>query len=228
MRGKFIVLDGADGAGKDTQANALLAAAQAQGLSAALIRFPGYDTTLSGREVKAYLAGEYGEFNAVHPKITSYLYAVDRYEQQPLLNELLEKHDLVIASRYVISNIAYQAARLPEAERPAYREWAKKLDYDVLKNPHEDAVLFLSLPVELSKTLIEKRLKQGTAGRDIYDENLTYQRTVLGEYEYLCSTHDHWYQINCAHDGKIRSIDDIAQEIQQLVFTKILALAETE
>lgn len=226
MRGKLIVLDGVDGAGKDTQADQLLASARRRGISAAIIRFPAYDKTLSGKEVRAYLNGKFGELSACHPKLISYLYAVDRFEMQSQLHQLLDSHDLVIAARYVISNIAYQAARLPKEDRPAFREWAEALDYTALGNPREDAVIFLSLPVSLSDKLIAKRNQTTTTGRDIHDENAIYRKEVLGEYEALCASHDHWLSIKCDSNNQIRSIEDIAQELDQLVFERILVPVE--
>ncbi len=220
MRGKFIVLDGADGAGKDTQADRLLAAAERRGMSAAVIRFPAYDQTFSGQTIRAYQSGEFGELADCHPKLVSYLYAVDRYELQPELNRLLDTHDLVIASRYVVSNVAYMAARLPRAERPAFRTWLERLDYEVLKNPREDMVVFLSLPTELSDTLIAKR---GTAARDLNDENAAYRAEVLGEYEALCDAHAHWRKVACNAGDSIRPIDDIAAELEAMVFERMPA-----
>lgn len=219
----FIVLDGTDGSGKDTQTDQLLAAAKRRGISAATIRYPAYEQTFSGSVIRAYQSGEFGDLSVCHPKLACYPYAVDRYEQQPKLQALLAANDLVIASRYVISNIAYQAVRVPEAERAAFRVWAETLDYEVMKNPREDAVIFLSLPVELSDQLIAKRNAGKAAVRDLYDENQAYRRDVLREYQLLCASHDHWHQVHCEAGTAIRSIEDIAQEIEQLVFERILA-----
>lgn len=227
MRGKLIVLDGADGAGKDTQADRLLAHAKGRGISAAIIRFPAYEQTFSGKEVRAYQSGRFGELINCHPKLISYLYAVDRFEMQSQLHELLNTHELVIAARYVISNIAYQAARLPKEERPAFRTWAETLDYEVLHNPREDAVIFLSLPTALSDQLIAKRQQETEGARDIHDENARYREEVLGEYETLCASHDHWFSIQCNDGDQIRSIEDIATELDRLVFERVLATVET-
>jgi len=227
MRGKLIVLDGTDGSGKDTQTDLLLKSAQKRGLSAAVIRFPSHGETFSGRVIRdEYLTGKLGDLAVCHPKLICYLYAVDRFEQQASLNQLLASHDLVIATRYVISNIAYQAARIPELDRAEFRKWAEELDYDVMKNPKEDAVVFLSLPVDLATQLIEKRNAGKQVSRDLHDENKSYQRDILHEYQTLCASHDHWYQIDCESNGAIRTIDDIAQELDRLVFEQILVSEE--
>jgi len=217
MRGRFTVLDGADGAGKDTQADQLLAAAKRRGVSAAIIRFPAYEQTFSGAVIRDYQRGTFGELKDCHPKLVSYLYAVDRFEMQAHLRDLLEAHELVIASRYVISNIAYMAARLPSDQRPEFRAWLERLDYEVLGNPREDMVVFLSLPINLSDQLIAKR--KGIH-RDMNDENAVYRTEVLAEYEALCGMHDHWHKIDCAAGDTIRTIEDIAAELEQLVFER--------
>lgn len=227
MRGKFVVLDGADGVGKDTQADRLLAAAHQQGISAALIRYPGYERTLTGKVVQSYLRGEYGELDTVHPKIATYLFATDRFELKAELEQLLATHDLVIASRYAASNLAFQTARVPEVERPAFRDWVLQLEYGTFSAIKEDAVIFLSLPTALSEKLIAKRQQAAAVqSRDIYDEHKAFQLTVLEQYHILCSMFDHWRKIECEQGDDIRSIEDIGAEIQQLVFEQILAPVE--
>lgn len=226
MAATFLVIDGTDGAGKQTQTERLLAAARRRGLRAATIDFPGYARTTSGRVVRQYLDGAFGDAAVVHPMLASYPYAVDRFESAPALRQLLAENDLVVADRYVVSNIAYQAAKLPAAERPAFRDWCASLDYDVLGNPRENAVIFLSLPIEISQRLIAQRNRsQGvTVAADLHESNQRYLATVLEEYKVLCGQRDGWYEIDCsdAHNG-IRPIDDIAAEIEDLVFSRILA-----
>lgn len=182
--GLLVVIDGTDGSGKTTQIKLILKATQQQGLKAAEIVFPGYATTFAGSDIKAYLQGEFGPLKYTHPRVISYLYAVDRFEQQQRLLTLLQENDLVIAGRYVPSNVAYQAAKLPIKQRQDFRQWCEALDYKVLGNRREDAVIFISLPPRLSGALITQRNKRQKPERDIHEENLKYMEQVWQEYHH--------------------------------------------
>lgn len=231
MSGKFIVIDGADGAGKSTQTERLIAAAQARGLRATHIHFPSYEGTEGGKVVQQYLYGTFGDPASIHPMLASLPYAIDRFEQAKHVRELIATHDLVVADRYVISNMAFQGAKLPKRGRQAFTEWCAAMDYDVLGNPKEDAVLFLSVASALSEQLVNSRAA-ATGGRktDLHEANRSYQRAVLDEYHRLCAQYSHWTLIDCSQTvgGKLalRPIDDIATQIEQLVFTQILTKSE--
>lgn len=168
MPGKFIVIDGVDGTGKQTQSKVLRESLEAKGLKVAQIDFPGYERNLSGRELKKYLRGDYG--GSVHPKLASYLFAVDRYEDKAKLKDLIDKNDVVIADRYIISNIAYQSAKLPESERAEFRDWLSRLEYDILGAYREDLVVFFSLPEQAWEKLLKERAAKTGEARDIYEK----------------------------------------------------------
>ncbi|MBI4185635.1 hypothetical protein HY524_01120 [Candidatus Berkelbacteria bacterium] len=216
---RFIVLDGVDGTGKDTQAARLVALALERGLSALGLSYPIYDSH-TGRDIGAYQQGEYGELAFVDPHLASYLYAVNRFEHQTRLQQALTRNDLVIAARYVPSNVAYMAARVPNTQKVNFRAWLERLDYEILGNPKEDAVIFLDLPIDLSNRLIAKR---ALGRRDINDENHQYRESVRKEYLALAKTQPHWHVIDCALGSKIRSIQEIATEIGALVFDRLMS-----
>ena len=64
MKGRLIVIDGLDGAGKQTQAALLLDRFARAGVPARGISFPDY-THPSSALVKQYLAGEFGQADDV-------------------------------------------------------------------------------------------------------------------------------------------------------------------
>ncbi|MFR1109735.1 MAG: hypothetical protein ACLSDO_01120 [Anaerotruncus colihominis] len=66
MKGRLIVIDGLDGAGKQTQAALLLDRFARAGVPARGISFPDY-THPSSALVKQYLAGEFGQADDVRP-----------------------------------------------------------------------------------------------------------------------------------------------------------------
>lgn len=227
MAGKFIVIDGADGAGKTTQTERLIATATERGLRATHIHFPSYEGTVGGKVVQQYLHGEFGDPASIHPMLASLPYAIDRFEQANHVRELIATHDLVVADRYVISNMAFQGAKLPKRGRQQFTDWCAAMDYEVFGNPREDAVLFLSVPSQLSEQLVRGRAG-AKAGRkaDLHETNRQYQRAVLLEYHRLCTQYPHWQLIDCsqnvAGELTLRPIDDIAAQITHHVFSDIL------
>lgn len=218
-RATFIVLDGADGTGKDTQAPLLLDAAKQRGLTVSLFRFPEYETE-TGQDISAYQRGDFGELGTTDPHLICYLYAANRFQARARLREALATCDLVIAKRYVPSNVVYGSSQVPSSERAAFQDWVMRLDYSVFENPREDAVIYLDLPVDLATTLIQNRKLDR---RDINDENLSLRQTVREQYLTLSGKHEHWHVVDCQHQHSIRTIEDIQQELQRLVFDTILA-----
>ena len=76
-RGKLIVIDGTDGAGKETQTKLLEERLNAEGIHVIKYSFPNYDS-IYGKMISQYLQGDFGKSTEVHPKLASILYALDR------------------------------------------------------------------------------------------------------------------------------------------------------
>ncbi len=108
-RGKLITIEGIDGAGKSTLAQALsreLAARAAGGRPVELLREPG------GVEVSERIRALVQDpALAVAPRAEALLYAAARAQLvQELLAPLLERGTLVLLDRFVDSSLAYQGA----------------------------------------------------------------------------------------------------------------------
>ena len=79
MSGRILSLEGLDGSGKTTQADALCRVLTERGLPYRRIKFPDYSDP-SSTLVKMYLAGELGgHADAVNAYAASSFYAVDRF-----------------------------------------------------------------------------------------------------------------------------------------------------
>src|SRR5437667_268896 len=108
MAGRFIVLEGIDGAGTTTQADAIAAALRKKGRQVFVTREPS-DLAI-GKQIRAALVGK-----AAFPSdALALLFAADRLdhlerEVQPALRAGTD----VICDRYVLSSMAYQGSMLP-------------------------------------------------------------------------------------------------------------------
>ena len=130
MRGRLIVFEGTDGAGKATQARRLSRRLEKEGVSFREIDFPRYGNPFA-EPAKLYLEGRLGERPGdVSACAASVLYAVDRYASyKEDWGAAYEAGELILANRYTTSNAVHQAAKLPEGERADYLEWLFDLEY---------------------------------------------------------------------------------------------------
>lgn len=105
MRGKFIALEGGEGAGKSTQARLLASALQSRGQRCVITREPG--GTPGAEAIRALLLGTEGE--GWHPRAEALLFAAARSDHvERLIVPALERGDWVICDRFVDSSRAYQ------------------------------------------------------------------------------------------------------------------------
>ena len=152
--GMLVVLEGIDGSGKGTQARLLVDALARRGFTARLFSFPCYDETFFGREVGRYLNGAFGDLHSVPPEFAALLYAGDRLEKRDELLVALRDADVVVCDRYVPSNFAHQAAKLPRERQDALIDWIAAVEYTVFGLPRPDLVCLLTMPPERSVALV--------------------------------------------------------------------------
>src|SRR6201982_3330256 len=116
VRGKLIAIEGIDGSGKRTQVELLATALRTQGHSVHSTGFPQY-VSWFGKMVGQFLNGELGPLESVDPHFTALLYAGDRFEAKSQLTAALDRGKIVLADRYIASNLAHQTARAPAEKR---------------------------------------------------------------------------------------------------------------
>jgi dTMP kinase len=133
--GIFIVIEGTDGSGKGTQFKKLTERLVAEGHDVATFDFPQYELP-SSYFVKEYLNGKYGDVGAVGPYTGSLFYALDRFEAAPKIQQALAEGKVVLANRYVGSNMAHQGTKFRHAEeRRGYFIWLDNLEFEMLRSP---------------------------------------------------------------------------------------------
>jgi dTMP kinase len=146
-RGKLIALEGIDGSGKGTQLDLLASELDRRGLDTFRISFPRYES-FYGKLVGRYLNGDFGSLDAVDPHLSALLYAGDRLEAKPEIEAALSAGKIVLADRYIGSNMAHQSARVPPEQREEFFAWLKRLEYGLYALPMEDLVVYLRVPVQ--------------------------------------------------------------------------------
>jgi dTMP kinase len=222
-RGKFIVLEGIDGSGKGTQVEALAQALARRGTPFARIGFPNYEG-FYGKLVAQFLNGEFGPLSAVDPHFSALLYAGDRLESRPAIEAALAAGKILLADRYVASNLAHQGARTPDEKRGNFLEWLKQLEYEVHALPVEDLVVYLRVPVAEAHRLVgQKAAREYTkARRDLQESDIAHLEAASRIYDEL-ARQPNWVTIDCydATAGALRPAPAIHQEIADAVFSRL-------
>jgi dTMP kinase len=218
-RGKFIVLEGIDGSGKRTQLDMLARAFASRNVPFAQISFPRYDRFF-GKLVARYLNGEFGSFEVVDAHFSALLYAGDRFEAKPSIESDLASGKMLLADRYVGSNLAHQGARVPREKRTEFLQWLRQLEYQVYALPAEDLVIYLRVPpAEAHRLIGEKAARNYTKlQRDIHESNLAHLAATSEVYDHLAHQ-PNWLKIECydAPANALRSAESIHQEILAVV-----------
>ena len=192
--GKLFVIDGTDGSGKQTQFNKLQEKLKEEGIDYKVVSFPNYESPSSSL-VKMYLSGEFGK-NAkeISPYIASTFYAADRY---------------------TTANMVHQAGKIKDKEeRKKFLNWLWDFEFNLYGLPIPSEVFFLNMPVEKSLELMANRENKFTheAKKDIHESDKNH---LIDAYSAACDVAKeyNWYEIKCVKDNKIRTIEDIHEEI---------------
>lgn len=219
MRGRLIVFEGTDGAGKATQAGLMARRLAAEGVSFREIDFPRYGNPFA-EPARLYLAGALGaKPGDVSACAASVFYAVDRYASyKEDWGRDYEAGELILANRYTTSNAVHQASKLERAEREAFLSWLFDLEYRRLELPEPDLVFYLDLPIELTEQMMRRREAETGARADIHEQDEAYLRRCresAGEIARRLG----WRRIDCSREGAVRTQEDIHAEAWELVRT---------
>lgn len=211
---RLIAIEGIDGSGKGTQAARLCAALRAAGTSCTVLSFPCYDQTRFGAQIGAFLNGQFGQLDQVHPVLVSLLFAGDRLESLPRIQAALAAHEIVLCDRYVASNLAHQAAKATGTARAELRRWVEFVEYELFKLPRADRVLWLDIPVAQAQELIAKKAQRTYTEKaaDLQEADANYLQHVADVYREL-STDPTWRRIEVVRGQQIRTQEEITQDL---------------
>ncbi len=219
--GKIIVIEGLDGCGKSTQLEILGKKLPQMGYNCRTVSFPNYDSPAC-EPVKMYLGGEFGSNpDDVNAFAASTLYAVDRFASfKTDWESFYNDGGIIVCGRYVTSNAVHQCSKLPRAEWQVFSDWLYDFEYNKIGIPKPDAVIFLSMPPEMSEKLLMTRYGGDGDKKDIHEKDIEYQIKCRDAARFSAQ-YNKWEIIDCTKDGTLRTIDDISNEIMDIVLKKI-------
>lgn len=197
-KGKFIVFEGIDGAGKTTQIQLLAKRLREKGIDVDVSAEP--TTNESGKALRRALSGQekksYCEMAA--------MFVLDRIGHNAQIRELVDAGKTVISDRYYYSSLAYQGKATDYA-------WVRAMNIDCPEIRRPDVCIYLDLTPEESL----KRISNGRESVEIY-ENLEKLTEVRASFYYAIE--------DLRKDGEqifivdaSRSLEEISDEIFNIV-----------
>ena len=217
MAGKFIVIEGLDGSGKATQTEILKNTLEAEGKTVKKLAFPDYDNESSAL-VKMYLGGEFGDNpDDVNAYAASAFYTVDRIASYlKFWKKDYENGACILADRYSTSNIIYQMSKLPESEWDSFIEFQEDFEYNKIKVPKPDLIIYLDVEPDVSQKLMSKRYSGDESKKDLHEKNVNFLLECRNSALYAADKLG-WVKISCTRNGEMRSIEDIAEDIIKII-----------
>ena len=217
-KGKLIVFEGAsDGIGKSTQIDLLRKRLESEGYVIVSHHFPTYHT-YHGAPVEEYLAGNLGNINDLTPYLINSLYAVDRAcAWQTKLKPLYEEGKVLLFDRYTTSSLMYQSAKIKDMdEKIAFLDYVTDFEYNKLGIQEPDVVIFLTAPYEIIEQMRNSRVDNDGIKNDLHERDSSYLREVYDNAMFVAN-HLSWDIVNCNDGDKLRSREDIHEEVYRLV-----------
>ena len=215
--GKLIVIEGTDGSGKSTQFRLLTQRLEQEGRIFQKLVFPQYKEESSAL-IRMYLGGQFGDKPGdVNAYAASAFYAVDRYASyKKVWGQWYEEGGLVLSDRYTTSNAVHQASKEPEERQPEFLRWLYEFEYDKLGLPKPDLTIYLDVPTEYTEQMMRSREAATGTQADIHEQDMEYLTTCRKMGKRAAKFYD-WTVVSCIREGKMRSIEDIHEEIYRHV-----------
>lgn len=219
--GQFIAIEGGDGSGKGTQTERLYTyLTEHLGKHAVKVSFPRYGER-SAYYVEQYLNGAFGGPDDVPADLGVLPYAIDRFAAKADIESALSESDaIVLADRYMGSNLAHQGAKIDDRKkRLAFYERTLHLEYDILGIPRPSKNIVLLVPSAISQENVDKKAARSytASKRDIHEADASHLEKAKRNFEELCDLYpDEFVAIDCMEaDGKaMRTIEEIQLQIR--------------
>lgn len=219
--GKFIAIDGLDGSGKGTQTDILVERLRSENKKVRVLSFPMYESD-SSLFARMYLDGRFGTNPSdTGPFAASMFFACDRYisYKTDWIKDIEDPDTYVIANRYTSANAVHQLSKLPYEDWDDFLRWLWDFEFGRLGLPEPDVTVYLKVHPDVSLSLVRSRSEETGRKIDIHENDTEYMFKCYDAALYS-SNKLNWVQISCCKDGKMRTREDVANEIYEKIFLK--------
>jgi len=214
-KGVLIAIEGTDGSGKKTQAVVLAEHLRKMGHKVEIFSFPKHGKA-SAYFTMQYLRGVYGGVRNVSSYQASLFFALDRFDSAPAILRALAMGKIVIADRYVGSNMGHQGANIASSvARKKYFSWVQNLEFNILGIPRPVISIVLCVPPATAQKLT-------TAKKELLAASLSHLQRAARVYSQIEDMFPKQFvSINCIRVGKLLSVKEVHgkiwQQVEQLI-----------
>lgn len=217
-KGKLIIFDGGDGAGKHTQSDILVKRLIQEGHQVGTLDFPRYQTNTFGKLLRECLDGKRGDFLHLDPYIASTLFAADRFETKSQIEGWLEEGRTVILDRYTSSNMMHQGAKIEdEAKLKEFVEWLGHVEHEIFGLPRPDLSIYFDVNPEDRIKMLQHAADKRENVMDLAETNLQHQKDTDDTAKRIIGMTSGWITVECMKDGEMRTREDIHEEVYDIV-----------
>lgn len=225
-KGKFIVLEGLDGSGKSTQTDLLIQYLREKNIDSEFIHFPKTDSSSKfyGNFLKRFLKGELGALEDVDPWFVAMLFAGDRRNHAEELYQKINAGKWIVADRYVLSNIAFQGAKLKSNdEKLAIAKWILHTEFEVFNLPKPDKTIFVHMPFSFCQKNISKQRSGDDRNyldgeTDIHENNVSFQANVYEMYKYMLANKEYKLtELDLSNQSPVPAPEEIHKQLRSLI-----------
>ncbi len=223
----FVVIEGLDGSGKSTQIKLLRRYLDENRIVYKYLHFPRTSEGVFGELISRFLRGELGKINEVNPYLVSLIYAADRHDAKAEMLDWLSEGRLLLADRYVMSNVAFQCAKMgTDKDRKELKEWIFKLEYKHYGIPLPDLNIFLDVPFEFTREKLGNN-RDGNdrdylkGNQDIHEADLDFQQRVRQVYLEQAENKKRLRLVSCCNEQK-------KMLKPEKIFSRIISLLKEE
>ena len=189
-KGKIIVIEGTDKAGKGTQSRLLIDTLKLSGRICVMMDFPDYTTPI-GAEIQAFLDGKRDYPN----ELKHILLSANRWEKKREIESMIDNGTILIMNRYYQSNLVYGIANGLNIN------WLINLDNGL---PKEDIVIVIEVSPKTS-------YQRAVENRDVFEKDQKLLTEVQKNYRKLARQFK-WKVVN----GE-KSKDQVHEDIMKIV-----------
>jgi dTMP kinase len=111
-------------------------------------------------------------------------------------------------------------SKLPESEWDDYIAFQEDFEYNKIKVPKPDLVVYLDVEPDVSQKLMSKRYAGDENKKDLHEKNVNFLLECRKSALYAADKLG-WVKVSCTENGEMKTIEEIADEIKAVIINRM-------